>query len=128
VACVAFISSRCSAQTLAFLSIFIFHRAGVNTKLYGLDQDGGAPFGSVFHLYLNCSKEAAESSTGDGGAESVEDRKNMMLKILDGEIQRLENRLKQFIAFTIDRHQYQKLADLARLQRFQNVCCDTKRI
>ena len=81
-------------------------------KLYGLDHDDAAPMGSVFHLYLSLSKPAEENPTGDGGAESEQDRKNKMLKVLDDEIKRLEDLREVSLALCIKRIQYDKLTHL----------------
>jgi hypothetical protein len=81
-------------------------------RLYGLDHEDAAPFGSIFHLYLNHSKEPGEGFTSAGGAESEEDRKNRMLKILDEEIKRLDDLKERFVTRSIEKSELNKLANL----------------
>ena len=53
-------------------------------RLYGLDTENSAPCGTLFHLYLNLRNPKGVS------AQSEEDRKKIMLDLLDQEIKRLE--------------------------------------
>ncbi len=81
-------------------------------KLYGLDHDGAAPYGSVFQIYLNCSKRAEDSSTGNGGTDSAEELKRKMLNILDKEIERLQGFMAGSALINIERNQCKRAAAL----------------
>jgi hypothetical protein len=79
-------------------------------RLYGLDHEDAAPFGTVFHLYLSFSKEAGDNS--NRAAESPEDSKKKMLEILDQEINRLQDLFDHCVRFGLERSEYNKVAAL----------------
>jgi hypothetical protein len=83
-------------------------------KLYGLDYNDAAPAGTLFHMYLHLSrpKEGTGSSTAEGGAESLEDRKSLMLMLIDDEIKRLHDLWEKSIALNVVRDEYTKIAAL----------------
>jgi hypothetical protein len=83
-------------------------------RLYGLDHEDAAPFGTIFHMYLNCAQSEGrpQTSVNQADVESEEDRKNQMLKILDDEIKRLEEMREQALARCIERIEYNKLTHL----------------
>lgn len=83
-------------------------------RLYGLDHEDAARFGTIFHMYLNCaqSEGQAENSASHADIGSEEDRKNAMLKILDEEIKRLEELRERSLAACFERIEYNKLTHL----------------
>jgi hypothetical protein len=58
-------------------------------KLYGLDHPDAMPFG-VYHIFLVCSKLAAEAPKENENGYSPEDLKKFMLTVLDLELERLK--------------------------------------
>jgi len=95
---------RCALEERGFTDPWILRR------LYGLDHQSAAPFGTVLYMYLNCSKEAADNSNRN--AESPEDLKKKMLEILDQEINRVQDLLAQWVCVDIARSECNKLAAL----------------
>jgi hypothetical protein len=81
-------------------------------KIYGLDHDGSAPYGTPFQFYLKMSDEAAEHARGNRGGESVDDLKAKMFEILDQEIKRVQALAEEALRVTIERNQYRKAAAL----------------
>jgi hypothetical protein len=83
-------------------------------RLYGLDHEDAAPFGTIFHMYLNCAQSEGrpENSVSQADVESEEDRKNQMLRILDDEIKRLEELRELSLALCFERIEYNKLTHL----------------
>jgi hypothetical protein len=83
-------------------------------RLYGLDHEDAAPFGTIFHMYLNCAQSEGrpENSVSQADVESEEDRKSQMLKILDDEIKRLEELRERSLALCFERIEYNKLTHL----------------
>jgi len=83
-------------------------------RLYGLDHEDAAPFGTIFHMYLNCAQSEGrpENSVSQADVESEEDRKNQMLRILDDEIKRLEKLRELSLALCFERIEYNKLTHL----------------
>ena len=71
-------------------------------RLYGLDTEGGAPCGTLFHLYLGLRDPKGVSE------ESEEDRKKIMLDLLDEEIKRLEQLRDLTRAHCVERIEYDK--------------------
>lgn len=80
-------------------------------KLYGVDYNGGVPYGSLYHAYFQ-SKKAADSSTRNGGTDSGEDLKNKMLKKIDEEIERLKFIADGYTRLSIKRNQFKTAAAL----------------
>jgi hypothetical protein len=83
-------------------------------RLYGLDHEDAAPFGTIFHMYLNCAQSEGrpENCVSQADVESEEDRKNQMLKILDEEIKRLEELRELSLALCFERIEFNKLTHL----------------
>jgi hypothetical protein len=81
-------------------------------KIYGLDHDGSAPFGTPFQVYLRMADEAAEHAKGIPRSESLEDLKNKMFKILDSEIKRVEGLAEDALRSKIVKTEYMKVAAL----------------
>jgi hypothetical protein len=83
-------------------------------RLYGLDHEDAAPFGTIFHMYLHCAQSEGrpENSVSQADVESEEDRKNQMLRILDDEIKRLEELRELSLALCFERIEYNKLTHL----------------
>lgn len=81
-------------------------------RIYGLDHDGSAPFGTPFQMYLKMADEAAEHAKGNPDAESEEDLKKKMLEVLDDEIKRVESLAEDTLRIIIERNQFRKTAAL----------------
>jgi hypothetical protein len=83
-------------------------------RLYGLDHEDAAPFGTIFHMYLNFARSEGqpENSATHAEIESEENRKNAMLKILDEEIERPEKLREASSALCLQRIEYNKLTHL----------------
>jgi hypothetical protein len=81
-------------------------------RLYGLDHEDAAPFGTIFHMYLSFAQGHRENSAGHADIEPEEDRKNAMLKILDDEIKRLEELREVSLSSCFERIEYSKLTHL----------------
>jgi hypothetical protein len=81
-------------------------------RIYGLDHDGSAPFGTPFQMYLKMADQAAEHAKGNPDAESEEDLKKKMLEVLDDEIKRVESLAEDTLRIIIERNQFRKTAAL----------------
>jgi hypothetical protein len=81
-------------------------------RIYGLDHDGSAPFGTPFQVYLKMADEAEEHAKGNASAESLDDLKNKMFQILDEEITSVETLAKETLRLAIERNQFRKTAVL----------------
>jgi hypothetical protein len=81
-------------------------------RIYGLDHDDSAPFGTPFQMYLHMRDEAADHAKGNPNAESEEDLKKKMLLVLDEEIKRVEALAENALRVTIERNEFRKTAAL----------------
>lgn len=81
-------------------------------RIYGLDHDGAAPFGTPFQMYLKMADEAVEHAKGNPNVESEEDLKKIMVQVLDEEIKRVEAQAEDALRVAIGRNQFRKTAAL----------------